>query len=104
MEEHSGRDGKPLSPASGCRDCQSRYCARLKPWDKAFLKWIEASKMSGKDPNDFGDEDWRDDPLRQTLERFYLCYIDAQSVVLELGPGTAHDATFDRQVRKNDTG
>jgi cyclopropane fatty-acyl-phospholipid synthase-like methyltransferase len=60
----------------------------LKPWDAAFLKWIEAGKTAGKDPNDFGDEDWRNDPLRQTLERFYLCYIDAQSVVLELGPGT----------------
>jgi SAM-dependent methyltransferase len=61
--------------------------ASPKPWDQAFKRWIAQARAAGKDPNDVGDAEWAGDPshvLETTVSRF----IDADSVVLELGPGT----------------
>lgn len=57
-------------------------------WDKHFREWIERAKAHGTDPNDVGDEAWANDYLAEALPRFYLPYVDAQSCVLELGPGS----------------
>ena len=59
-----------------------------KPWDDDFRSWIVKAQAEGKDPNDIGDFDWDDDPLKESLERFYYPYIEPTSVVLELGPGS----------------
>lgn len=59
----------------------------LKPWDRDFLRWIAEAEATGKDPNDIGDSAWSGSRLEVT-ERHYLPHITAQSVVLELGPGT----------------
>ncbi len=58
-----------------------------KPWDQAFLRWIDEAKASGRDPNDVGDKAWDGNPLH-AMERFLFPHIDANSVVLEVGPGT----------------
>lgn len=57
-----------------------------KPWDDSFRAWIEDAKRQGRDPNDVGDERWGD--ARLGAERRYLPLMGADSVVLELGPGT----------------
>jgi cyclopropane fatty-acyl-phospholipid synthase-like methyltransferase len=62
--------------------------SRLKPWDHDFLTWIAKAEASGADPNDVGDEDWNDDPLKRALDVHYLPHMNRDSVVLELGPGT----------------
>ena len=59
-----------------------------KPWDDDFRSWIVKAEAEGKDPNDIGDFAWDDDPLKESLERFYYPYIEPTSVVLELGPGS----------------
>jgi cyclopropane fatty-acyl-phospholipid synthase-like methyltransferase len=59
-----------------------------RPWDAHFAEWIAEARASGKDPNDIGDVEWSDDPLREALERHYLPHVQADSVVLELGPGS----------------
>ncbi len=59
-----------------------------RPWDDHFRRWIAEAEARGTDPNDVGDEDWADDPLREALERHYLPCISRDAVVLELGPGT----------------
>ena len=60
----------------------------VRPWDADFKKWIAEARESGQDPNDIGDEAWQSDPLKLALERHYLPHINANSVVLELGPGS----------------
>jgi SAM-dependent methyltransferase len=62
------------------------YYANTKPWDDFFKDWIAKAEASGQDPNDVGDVDWGD--LKHTLETYYYPYINADSVVLELGPGS----------------
>lgn len=62
--------------------------AEEEPWDPIFLKWLAAATPSGKDPNDIGDSDWRDDPLPIALRDHYLPHITPDATVLELGPGT----------------
>lgn len=64
------------------------YTGKAKPWDEFFLRWIAEATASGQDPNDIGDLEWNDDPLKEVLERHYLPWIHPDSVVLELGPGT----------------
>jgi SAM-dependent methyltransferase len=67
---------------------------RLKPWDYDFLAWIKEAKASGKDPNDVGDQDWNDDPLKEALDRHYYPHMNAESVVMELGPGTGRATRY----------
>jgi len=57
-------------------------------WDKHFREWIDQARSRGTDPNDVGDEAWANDYLSTALPRFYLPYVDAQTRVLELGPGS----------------
>lgn len=64
------------------------YHGDVKPWDEFFERWIAEAEAAGKDPNDLGDVEWSDDPLKQALEEFYLPHVTPESVVLELGPGT----------------
>jgi SAM-dependent methyltransferase len=59
-----------------------------KPWDRKFAAWIAQAREQGIDPNDLGDVAWADDRLGESLSGHYLPAISAQSVVLELGPGT----------------
>jgi cyclopropane fatty-acyl-phospholipid synthase-like methyltransferase len=59
-----------------------------KPWDYAFREWIAKAQAAGLDPNDVGDQEWSDDPLREALVLHYLPNLRPDSVVLELGPGT----------------
>jgi SAM-dependent methyltransferase len=63
------------------------YAADTKPWDEDFKKWIARAEASGQDPNDVGDVAWSD-TLRETLDRYYYPYINSDSLVLELGPGS----------------
>jgi SAM-dependent methyltransferase len=65
-----------------------RHRPGVMPWDGAFRDWIAKAKKLGVDPNDLGDREWNDDPLREALLNFYLPYIRPDSTVLELGPGT----------------
>ena len=58
-----------------------------KPWDQAFKRWIAEAAAAGKDPNDVGDAEWAGDPSH-ILEKTVSSFVDADSVVLELGPGT----------------
>ncbi len=62
------------------------YAGGTKPWDDFFKKWIAEAEASGQDPNDVGDVDWGD--IREALETCYYPYINSDSVVLELGPGS----------------
>ena len=62
------------------------YADDTKPWDVFFKNWIAEAEDSGQDPNDVGDVDWGD--IRETLETHYYPYINSDSVVLELGPGS----------------
>jgi SAM-dependent methyltransferase len=62
------------------------YADNTKPWDDFFKNWIAEAEASGRDPNDVGDVDWGD--MRETLETYYYPYINSDSVVLELGPGS----------------
>jgi SAM-dependent methyltransferase len=59
-----------------------------KPWDSHFQRWIAEAEATAKDPNEVGDLEWSNDPLKEALETHYLPYIRGESVVLELGPGT----------------
>jgi ubiquinone/menaquinone biosynthesis C-methylase UbiE len=59
-----------------------------KPWDTLFRQWVHQAKLTGSDPNDVGDTEWSDDHLMHALRERYLKHITADSVVLELGPGT----------------
>lgn len=62
------------------------YAGDTKPWDEFFTNWIAEAEASGRDPNDVGDVDWGD--LKEDLETCYYPYIDSNSIVLELGPGS----------------
>jgi len=64
-----------------------RYAGDTKPWDDVFKKWIAGGQVSGEDPNEFGDVDWGD-TSKQAFETCYSPYINPESVVLELGPGS----------------
>ncbi len=64
------------------------YDGGEKPWDREFAAWISKAEASGRDPNDIGDAEWSDDPLRDVLARHYLPHMTRTSTVLELGPGT----------------
>ena len=57
-----------------------------KPWDESFRTWIADAKRQGLDPNDVGDQRWGD--ARIGAEAQYLPLMNADSVVLELGPGS----------------
>jgi SAM-dependent methyltransferase len=57
-------------------------------WDRQFVKWIRDAEATGRDPNDIGDERWREDLLDTALEEHYLPAVGRDSVVLELGPGS----------------
>jgi SAM-dependent methyltransferase len=57
-------------------------------WDKHFRDWIADAEAKGLDPNDVGDKAWANDYLSETLEERYLGLVAADSVVLELGPGS----------------
>lgn len=57
-----------------------------RPWDEVFDGWISSAREAGADPNDVGDQAWGDP--RSYIERAYLPYIGADSVVLEVGPGS----------------
>ena len=59
-----------------------------RPWDSDFQRWIAEAEATGRDPNEVGDLEWSDDPLKEALEAHYLPYIHREAVVLELGPGT----------------
>jgi len=59
-----------------------------KPWDGHFRSWIEKSVREGVDPNDLGDETWRNDRLDEIFERWYAPLIKPEYTVLELGPGS----------------
>jgi SAM-dependent methyltransferase len=57
-------------------------------WDGHFTRWIREARASGRDPNDIGDERWSEDLLDIALEQHYLPNVNADSIVLELGPGS----------------
>lgn len=57
-----------------------------RPWDDYFQRWIEEAQREGADPNDVGDRDWGDPGY--DVQHYFLPHIKADSVVLELGPGT----------------
>jgi SAM-dependent methyltransferase len=57
-------------------------------WDRQFVGWIRDAKAAGRDPNDVGDERWREDLLDTGLREHYLPAVGPESVVLELGPGS----------------
>lgn len=59
-----------------------------KPWDRKFAAWIDQARKLGIDPNDLVDVAWSDDRLKESLTRHYLPRVSADSIVLELGPGT----------------
>lgn len=61
--------------------------AAERPWDAQFERWIADARAAGQDPNDVADAQWGGSPL-EAAETHYLPHITAQSVVLELGPGT----------------
>jgi len=69
------RPSAPATPAPG-------------KWDKHFREWIEQARSRGGDPNDVGDEAWANDYLSNALPRFYLPYVNPDSRVMELGPGS----------------
>jgi SAM-dependent methyltransferase len=64
-----------------------RYAGDRKPWDDVFEKWIAEAEVSGQDPNDLGDVDWGD-TSGKAFETYYFSFINPESVVLELGPGS----------------
>lgn len=57
-----------------------------RPWDDQFRSWIREAQERGRDPNDVADEKWST-PL-PALEKYYFPLFSADSVVMELGPGT----------------
>lgn len=61
---------------------------KRKAWDVTFAGWIAQARATGCDPNDVGDVEWSDDPLKLALEEHYLPHVSPESTVLELGPGT----------------
>jgi SAM-dependent methyltransferase len=61
---------------------------KARQWDASFIRWINAAKADGGDPNDVGDVEWSNDDMDYALDEHYLPHIDSESVVLELGPGT----------------
>jgi ubiquinone/menaquinone biosynthesis C-methylase UbiE len=57
-------------------------------WDAHFSRWTAEAKRRGIDPNDIGDAEWGSDLLDHALEMYYRPLVGAESVVLELGPGS----------------
>lgn len=58
-----------------------------RPWDETFARWARLAHAQGlADPNDVGDQEWND-PLPH-LQACYFPHLRADSVVLELGPGS----------------
>lgn len=76
------------------RAIRARIVERIDPrspkrtWDRHFRDWMRQAEAKGLDVNDVGDEAWEDDHLQVALREFYLPFIEPNSVVLELGPGT----------------
>lgn len=64
-----------------------------KPWDRSFRRWIAEAEATGRDPNDIGDDDWAGDP-ETLLDTQVRGLYDADSVVLELGPGTGRATRY----------
>jgi SAM-dependent methyltransferase len=57
-------------------------------FEAVFSRWIAEAKQRGVDPNDIGDAEWGSDLLDYALEMYYRPLVGAESVVLELGPGS----------------
>jgi SAM-dependent methyltransferase len=56
-------------------------------WDGQFRRWIDEAAAKGIDPNDVGDRDWSGNALERASRSLFPRFT-AESVVLELGPGT----------------
>jgi ubiquinone/menaquinone biosynthesis C-methylase UbiE len=57
-------------------------------WNSQFASWAKEAKALGTDPNDIGDDKWASDLLEEGLNDHYLPFVQEDSVVLELGPGS----------------
>lgn len=57
-------------------------------WDRQFMRWIREAEAAGRDPNDIGDDRWKEDLLDIALPEHYLPVVGQGSVILELGPGS----------------